>query len=136
LYQAIESFAAKLDQTQPTPQSDPGAGSQVAKDLATIAAGWAKAKLEKPTLEAELLRAEITAKYAEAVRSSREAELFEVQRDKLRTELRHEGVENALIDLRRIMEVLGAAAPLLAGQDADTLRIGIGLDANELRPPG
>lgn len=69
---------------------------QMTEDLAEITKGWAKAKIERPTLENEKIIADITAKFEEAKLTRAKREQVEVETQKKRLELWEQRVAMAL----------------------------------------
>ena len=90
------------------------------KDITSIAASWAQAKVEKPSFENEKLRAEIASEFAEAKRRYAEASKLEAETQKINAE--NIGIQ--LDNLERLMkfaEIMGRVGFSRIGNDAHLL---------------
>jgi hypothetical protein len=90
---------------------DPGkidGSAEALKDLSAIAANWARAKIEKPSLENEKLKAEIASEFAEAKRRWAEALKLEAETRKIEVETNNQGLIAALDNLERLLRIAKA----------------------------
>lgn len=91
--------------------------TELLQDITKIATDWARAKVEKPTLENAKLRAEIASEYAEAKRRWAEASKAEAEAERIQAE----GIAVQLDNLERLLkfsEILGRVRFSRIGNDA------------------
>ena len=78
---------------------------EVVKDISRIATEWARAKVERPTLENEKLRAEIASEFAEAKRRLAETLRIEAETRKIDAEARNIELVAWLDNLERLLRI-------------------------------
>ena len=132
LFSALEGAVQKVQEWGgATPRDgveDPYADA--VRDIAALASNWARAKVERPSLENAKLRAEIVSEFAEAKRRLAEAE-------KLRSETRQSEMTFALDQLERLLKSAEIVGRLQVARVGPNVHMLVGPDPKELgRPSG
>lgn len=91
----IEKLSNKIGEVS---GGDISSGADVAKNISTIATRWAKAKIERPSLENDSLKADILKKLAEADKTRSEA-------NQIDSEIKHKEVLVTLEAMERLIEI-------------------------------
>ncbi len=78
---------------------------EVVEDISRIATEWARAKLERPTLENQRLRAEIACEFAEAKRRLAETLRIEAETRKIDAEAKNIELVALLDNLERLLRI-------------------------------
>jgi hypothetical protein len=126
LFTAIERITARIGEwaDEPSGQSRAADMGEMLKDLTSLATDWARAKVERPSLENALIRVDIVAKFAEAKKAMSEARKAEA-----------EAIGTDLDNLERIIkfaELLGRVRVAKVGKD---LHLSCGVDPRQLGEP-
>lgn len=80
------------------------------KDLSSLAAKWAQAKIERPSLENEKLKAEIASEFAEAKRRHAESLKLEAETRQIDDATRNARIVADLDNLERLMKLASTVA--------------------------
>lgn len=130
LFAALEGVVQKVqewgDRTPGEGEDDPYA--EAVRDIAALAANWARAKVEKPSLENAKLRAEIVSEFAEAKRRLAETE-------KLRSETRQAEMTLALDNLERLLKFAEIVGRLQIARVGPDVHLVVGPDPKALGQP-
>ncbi len=102
----IENFSNKLENSTSIDKDTLDTTSSIVKDISTIATQWAKAKIEKPTLENEKIKAEIAEKFAQTKKVLKETEKTDEEIKSLRIENRHKELSYHLEELEKVFDLM------------------------------
>ena len=133
VFSIIETIATRIQESTPASEGVTSSTTDVAKDILRIAGDWAKAKVERPSLENSKLRAEIASEFAEAKRRLAEARKAEAEAAKLEQELHGNRLNQDIENLERLLTLAGLMAHVQfarIGPDAHLL-----LSAGEIGEP-
>lgn len=97
LSEVLENLVSRISESTGLSEETQSKSAQASLDLANIAATWAKAKIERPSLENQKLLMEISFKYAEQKRLVAETQ-------KLEEETRGLRIENDYKEINKILE--------------------------------
>ena len=106
---AIVDVIARGFRTIPLVKTAPRSkgSAEALKDLTSLAANWARAKIERPSLENEKLRAEIASEFAEAKRRWAEAIKIEAETRQIESGTNNQELVASLDDLERLLRIAG-----------------------------
>lgn len=136
IFVIVDSIVARVQASTDIAPDTANASAEIMKDLSAIAAKWARAKVERPSLENEKLRAEIASEFAEAKRRHAEALKAEAEARKIDMETKTASLVGMLDLLERLLKLTGSMAHITfqqVGQDGHLL---IGPRPEQLGPPG
>lgn len=137
VFQIIEKVSEKIASAMSFEPGSTQKTQQVSKDIAQITLKWAQAKLEKPSLENEKLKAEIAAKFAETKKSIAETERTEEETRSLRIDNANKELSYLIDNLEKLLYL----TRLIKGGQIKFTRVGsdghltIGYDPDELSNP-
>lgn len=131
-FEAVQALVRRVVAAATASDGFQDGAEDLAEDIAVLAASWAKAKLEKPSLENERLRAEIAHEYAQARQKTAEAlkpvaemRMIESQRDQ-------QAITSALDSLERILRIMALKSQLAVGRIHEDLHAHLGPPVSSL----
>ena len=105
------------------------------KDLTTLAASWARAKIERPSLENDKLKAEIASEFAEAKKRWAEAMKLEAETRQIDVEVCNQQLVSALDNLERLLKIAKLMSNITFKRIGNDGHLLIGPKAEQLGQP-
>ncbi len=136
LFRIIDKVSNKLDENSSIDTDTIDSTSNILKDISSIASQWAKAKVEKPSLENEKIKAEITEKFAQTKKILKETEKTDEEIKSLRIENQHKELSYYLDNLERVFLLMQKfnEARLLFLEDGKSASLFIGKNPSQYNP--
>jgi len=138
LYKLIDVIADKLSKESEINGEHAYSNSDMAKDIASIASEWAKAKIERPSIENDNIKAETALKFAQAKKHLTEIRKIEEEIIGQRIENRNRELNFLLEKFERLMkmiQIIEGAHVEFVRSDNDACLL-IGPKPDELTPSG
>ena len=105
IFSIVDVIAERIQQSSSIDQESVDASAEAFKDLSAIATNWARAKIERPSLENEKLKAEIASEFAEAKKRWAEALKLEAETRQIESSTNNQLLVAALDNLERLMRI-------------------------------
>lgn len=109
--------------------------AEAVEDVLEIGLKWARAKVERPILENEKIRAEITLDFVEAKKRWAEALKIDSERRQIEAEIGRKQVTWALDNLERLLKIIGTLQQLNAARIGKDLHLFITPALSEIGEP-
>ena len=106
LFRIIDKVSNKIDDSTSIDKETIDFTSSILKDISAITSVWAKAKMEKPSLENEKIKAEIAEKFAQTKKILKDTEKTDEEIKSLRIENRHKELSYYLDELERVFTLM------------------------------
>lgn len=105
IFGIVDVIAQRIQDATLSNSNTVEASAEAMKDLTTLAANWAQAKIERPSLENDKLRAEIVSEFAEAKKKWAEAMKLEAETRQINADTRSQDLVSALDNLERLLRI-------------------------------
>lgn len=135
LYSIIDMIASRIQEMSGAEPDTVDASSSVMKDLAGLAMDWARAKVERPSLENDKLRAEIASEFAEAKKRWAEALKAQAEAQKIAQDSRNQQLVAALDNLERLIRLTKVIANVTFEQHGNDGHLLIGPNLDQIGLP-
>lgn len=135
IFSIIDSVAERIRESTEVEDEVIEDATDALKDLSSLATKWAKAKVERPSLENEKLRAEIASEFAEAKKRYAAALKLEAETRQIDDATRNARIIADLDNLERLMKLADRIAHVTfakVGKDGHLL---IGPTPEQVGPP-
>ena len=135
IFGIVDVIAQRIQNSTDAAPNTVEASAETMKDLTALAANWARARIERPSLENEKLKAEIATEFAEAKKRWAEAMKLEAETRQIDIDARNQELVSALDNLERLLNIAKVMSHMTferVGNDAHLL---IGPRAQQLGQP-
>lgn len=105
IFGIIDTIADRIQEISGANPEMVESSASAMKDLSSLATDWAKAKIERPSLENSKLRAEIAKEFAEAKKNWAEAKKAEAETRKIISETQTQGLLAAMDNIEKLLRL-------------------------------
>ena len=105
IYSIVDVIAQRIQDHTSADAAKVEGSAEALKDLSTLAANWARAKIERPSLENEKLKAEIASEFAEAKKRWAEAIKIEAETRQIDSSTNNQELVASLDNLERLLRI-------------------------------
>lgn len=121
IFEVVDAIVTRIADTADLDAPETDAVVEVAQDLAKLATDWARAKLERPSLENQKLQAEIAVQFAEAKKTLAEARKLDAETRQIDANTQNQVLDGLLTKLEKLMRMMGSITISRVGGDTHIL---------------